>query len=288
MDKNRLDQFCPPGSASTAVRLAVPQDCASRGEGGALGNAVRGGEEATELSNNHLIVTQPGSSPISFCHGCGTAQRPYSDSDRFCADCGPARPGPIGSISVQVQETSGCVALTSPGESLLPTIVDPAGHGLWEAQEEPKSGKVYWVNHFLKQTTWEPPASTTFGLEIKSLPPPPPALPTSLARVTLKSLGPNTHSLGVSQIKQGIAKFKPHIPQSSLLETEIVPIIQSTTTGSNMITTAGALDATASNSAPVTGTTLFSPSESTSVPEPDQRVLEIGCTLLPSPIASDE
>jgi len=115
MDKNRLDQFCPPGSASTAVRLAVPQDCASRGEGGALGNAVRGGEEAKELSNNHLIVTQPGSSPISFCHGCGTAQRPDLDSDRFCADCGAARPGPIGSISVQVQETSGCVALTSPG-----------------------------------------------------------------------------------------------------------------------------------------------------------------------------
>ena len=116
-------------------------------------------------------------------------------------------------------------------------------------------------------------------------PSPTPPGPTHLiARVTLKSRGPNTHSLSVSQIKQGIANLKSLIQQSRLLETEIAPIIRSTTTASNMPTTAGALDAFTSNSSPVTVTTMFSPSESTSMPKPSRRVFKIGCTLLPSPI----
>ena len=42
-----------------------------------------------------------------------------------------------------------------------PAVKDAAGYGVWEPQKELKTGKIYWTNHDLQKTAWEPPKGGT-------------------------------------------------------------------------------------------------------------------------------
>ncbi len=39
----------------------------------------------------------------------------------------------------------------------MQNIPDPEGRGVWEARKDEKSGRVFYVNHTLRQTQWHPP-----------------------------------------------------------------------------------------------------------------------------------
>ena len=46
------------------------------------------------------------------------------------------------------------------------TVPDPQGRGVWESRKDPGTGRVFWVNHTLKETKWHPPAApATAGWE---------------------------------------------------------------------------------------------------------------------------
>jgi hypothetical protein len=40
-------------------------------------------------------------------------------------------------------------------------VTDPSGYGVWEPQKDLKTGKIYWTNHALQKTAWEPPKGST-------------------------------------------------------------------------------------------------------------------------------
>ena len=65
--------------------------------------------------------------------------------------------------SPSTAEQQGAGAATSTaGDSSLPAVMrDPQQQGVWEPQRDPKSGKLYWTNHTLQKTLWEPPAGST-------------------------------------------------------------------------------------------------------------------------------
>jgi hypothetical protein len=37
------------------------------------------------------------------------------------------------------------------------SVADPSGCGVWEPEEDLQTGKIYWTNHALQKTTWDPP-----------------------------------------------------------------------------------------------------------------------------------
>jgi hypothetical protein len=72
----------------------------------------------------------------------------------------PGMDGPPGAI----QSQGGPPPMTGPagygappGGSMPASVTDPSGYGVWEPQQDLKTGKIYWTNHALKKTVWEPP-----------------------------------------------------------------------------------------------------------------------------------
>ena len=41
------------------------------------------------------------------------------------------------------------------------SVTDPSGYGVWEPQKDLKTGKIYWTNHALQKTAWDPPRGGT-------------------------------------------------------------------------------------------------------------------------------
>ena len=50
-----------------------------------------------------------------------------------------------------------------PGGSMPASLTDPSGCGVWEPQKDLQTGKIYWTNHTLQKTTWDPPTGGTAG-----------------------------------------------------------------------------------------------------------------------------
>ena len=43
--------------------------------------------------------------------------------------------------------------------SVPTSIPDPGGRGVWEPRKDAGSGRIFWVNHTLRQTQWTVPGS---------------------------------------------------------------------------------------------------------------------------------
>ncbi len=52
---------------------------------------------------------------------------------------------------------TGPVGYGAPGGAMPASMADPSGCGVWEPQKDLKTGKIYWANHALQKTTWDPP-----------------------------------------------------------------------------------------------------------------------------------
>ena len=48
-------------------------------------------------------------------------------------------------------------ASATAGGAMPASVTDPSGYGVWEPQKDLKTGKIYWTNHALQKTTWDPP-----------------------------------------------------------------------------------------------------------------------------------
>ena len=48
-------------------------------------------------------------------------------------------------------------AAPQPAEALPPARADPGGKGVWEPKRDGQSGKIFWTNHTMQRTVWEPP-----------------------------------------------------------------------------------------------------------------------------------
>ena len=54
--------------------------------------------------------------------------------------------------------------MAAHGENVLPqSIADPQGRGVWESRKDPGSGRIFWVNHQLRETRWEAPQPAAFS-----------------------------------------------------------------------------------------------------------------------------
>jgi hypothetical protein len=48
-----------------------------------------------------------------------------------------------------------------PGGAMPASVTDTSGCGVWEPQKDLQTGKIYWTNHVLQKTTWDPPTVGT-------------------------------------------------------------------------------------------------------------------------------
>jgi hypothetical protein len=44
-----------------------------------------------------------------------------------------------------------------PAGAMPASVADKSGCGVWEPQKDLQTGKIYWTNHALQKTTWDPP-----------------------------------------------------------------------------------------------------------------------------------
>jgi hypothetical protein len=44
-----------------------------------------------------------------------------------------------------------------PRGTMSASVTDPSGCGVWVPQKDVQTGKIYWTNHALQKTTWDPP-----------------------------------------------------------------------------------------------------------------------------------
>jgi hypothetical protein len=72
-----------------------------------------------------------------------------------------APPGGAGQIAMPAQgcppPMAGPAGYGAPGGAMPASMADPSGCGVWEPQKDLKTGKIYWTNHALEKTTWDPP-----------------------------------------------------------------------------------------------------------------------------------
>ena len=47
------------------------------------------------------------------------------------------------------------------------SVTDPSGYGVWEPRKDLKTGKIYWTNHALQKTAWEPPKGSTAVIPVE-------------------------------------------------------------------------------------------------------------------------
>jgi hypothetical protein len=113
--------------------------------GGTAGRVVRpaqGGAPHVSLS----MPAQGGPAPMTGPAGYGAPQ------------------GGAGQIAVPAQggppRMTGPAGHGAPPGGVMPaSVTDPSGYGVWEPQKDLKTGKIYWTNHALQKTTWDPPTS---------------------------------------------------------------------------------------------------------------------------------
>jgi hypothetical protein len=48
-----------------------------------------------------------------------------------------------------------------PADAMPASVADPLGCGVWEPQKDLQTGKIFWANHSLQKTTWDPPTGST-------------------------------------------------------------------------------------------------------------------------------
>ncbi len=53
------------------------------------------------------------------------------------------------------------------GDVMPASVADPSGGGVWEPQKDLQTGKIYWTNHTLQKTTWDPPTGGTAGRVVR-------------------------------------------------------------------------------------------------------------------------
>jgi len=63
--------------------------------------------------------------------------------------------------SQQPQQQSAAPQAPGQQQPLPAAIPDPSGYGTWEPAMDPRTNRIYWVNHALQKTSWDPPAAST-------------------------------------------------------------------------------------------------------------------------------
>jgi hypothetical protein len=72
---------------------------------------------------------------------------------------GPPVPGAIQSQGGPPPMTGPAGYGAPPGGSMPASLTDPSGCGVWEPQKDLQTGKIYWTNHALEKTVWDPPTA---------------------------------------------------------------------------------------------------------------------------------